>query len=466
MPKPKNKKTPFIDKKNAVSFHLVHRSQQDPLAADDEAPQHVLQHIPKNELEKVKEEEREFGVFYEDDYNYIQHLKDRNVVEHDWSDADRFILESEGRKLEMNKIKDVDFNVPGTSVALPTSVFATVGKEEEVGLLNKAAPTGLDLSLDPDIVAAMDDDFNFDDPDNELDDDFMMQAMGEGESGDESDYDDENSDIGSDFGGGRSEDEEDDEVPELQSWDGEETQTKFTNYSMSSSCIRRNNQLSLLDDKFDKFMDQYGEMEEGALEGEEIEGTVEEEGDRMKQLLLETEKERKTRRQQLDREKEVIKNMLENVEEDEDMEKIVVKDSGEKWDCESILSTYSTLYNHPKMISERRPDHIKLSSKTGIPKDVLGRGLTAAALKQLDLETGVGIEDDMQSIRSRISEISVRPKHETIEEKKARKAAVKNYRKERREEKKANTEAFKTEKNRQEKISMNVKNNLQGIKIC
>ena len=28
MPKPKNKKRVFIDKKNAVSFQLVHRSQQ------------------------------------------------------------------------------------------------------------------------------------------------------------------------------------------------------------------------------------------------------------------------------------------------------------------------------------------------------------------------------------------------------------------------------------------------------
>jgi len=464
MPKPKNKKTAFIDKKNAVSFHLVHRSQQDPLAADDEAPQHVLQPILKNDLDMVKEEEREFGVFYDDNYNYIQHLKDRDIVDHDWSDADRFILESEGRKLEKSKIKDGEIKVQGTSMALPSTVFATVGKEEEVGLLNKAAPTGLDLSLDPDIVAAMDDDFNFDDPNNELDDDFMMQAMDEGGSGDDSDYDDENSDVGSDFGGGRSEDEKDDEVPSLQSWDGEETGTKFTNYSMSSSCIRRNNQLSLLDDKFDKFMDQYGELEEGALEGEEIEGAVEEEGDRMKQLLMESEKERTTRRQQLDREREVSLKMLETGEDDEEMEKIVV--NGEKWDCESILSTYSTLYNHPKIISERRPDHIKLSSKTGIPKDTLGRGLTAAALKQLDLDTGVGIEDDMQSIGSRVSAISVRPKHETFEEKKARKAAVKNFRKERREEKKANTQAFKSEESRQAKISMNVQNNLQGIKIC
>lgn len=39
---PHRKKKPFIDKKNAVSFHLVHRSQKDPLAADEKAPQHVL----------------------------------------------------------------------------------------------------------------------------------------------------------------------------------------------------------------------------------------------------------------------------------------------------------------------------------------------------------------------------------------------------------------------------------------
>jgi protein LTV1 len=42
------------------------------------------------------------------------------------------------------------------------------------------------------------------------------------------------------------------QVPELAEWDEEETKTKFTNYSMSSSVIRRNKELSLLDDKFEK----------------------------------------------------------------------------------------------------------------------------------------------------------------------------------------------------------------------
>lgn len=37
-------------------------------------------------------------------------------------------------------------------------------------------PTGLRLDLDPDVVAAMDDDFDFEDPNNELEDDFVVIA--------------------------------------------------------------------------------------------------------------------------------------------------------------------------------------------------------------------------------------------------------------------------------------------------
>merc|ERR1719414_2152476 len=268
---------------------------------------------------KVKEEERKFGVFYDDDYNYLQHLKDRGQVDHDWSEADRFVLERQSGSgpaaAEGGGGGQVVSGEPGDSqpahsqesvrvsgVQLPSAVFASKGEQEEVGLLNKAAPRGLDLSLDPDIVAAMDEDFNFDDPDNALDDDFVAFAMGEGGGADENsdEYDGDASDeeedweTDSDCMGGRSDDEEEfDEVPELQAFDEEETRTKFTNYSMSSSIIRRNKELSLLDDKFERFMDQYGELEEGALDGEEIEGALDGEGSRMEQLLEETMQERK-----------------------------------------------------------------------------------------------------------------------------------------------------------------------------
>jgi len=39
--------------------------------------------------------------------------------------------------------------------------------------------------------------------------------------------------------------------------------------------------------------------------------------------------------------------------ESEDLVKIVVDQRGKStWDCESILSTYSNIYNHPKLIPE------------------------------------------------------------------------------------------------------------------
>lgn len=70
-----------------------------------------------------------------------------------------------------------------------------------------------------------------------------------------------------------------------------------------------------------------------------------------------------------------------------------------------------------------------------------------------------------RTLASRISVLSIRNRHETPEEKKARKLAIKEFKRERRIEKKANTLAFKEEKNRQEKISLNMAKNAQGVKL-
>lgn len=90
----------------------------------------------------------------------------------------------------------------------------------------------------------MDDDFDFDNPDNELEDDFMDMANAEGAD------DDVRSDDSSNYGS-----EEIDEVGSLPesrfSFEEEETKSRFSNYSMSSSVIRRNEQLTLLDNKFE-----------------------------------------------------------------------------------------------------------------------------------------------------------------------------------------------------------------------
>lgn len=52
-------------------------------------------------------------------------------------------------------------------------------------------------------------------------------------------------------------------------------------------------------------------------------------------------------------------------ESDSDSEEEIEVESGgrykERWDCESILSTYSNLYNHPTVITEPS-DHAKVSN--------------------------------------------------------------------------------------------------------
>lgn len=59
-----------------MTFHLVHRSQKDPLIVDETAPQHVL--VPQKTT-KEKEEEHKYGIFFDDDYDYMQHLKSSNA---------------------------------------------------------------------------------------------------------------------------------------------------------------------------------------------------------------------------------------------------------------------------------------------------------------------------------------------------------------------------------------------------
>ncbi|XP_063989879.1 protein LTV1 homolog [Diachasmimorpha longicaudata] len=476
MPKGKAKK--FIDKKNSVTFHLVHRSQQDPLAADETAPQRVLVPVDAPQSSKPdkktgdprkrKEEQEKYGIFFDDDYDYLQHLKDVSKLPVEWS-----LVENPNDKKNVDK-----------KINLPSSVFASE-VEEKVGLLNKAAPiSGPRIDLDPDIVAAMDDDFDYDDPENQLEDDFFQLANGEGEEVefDEGEEDEYESDVSS--GHMAISDEERDEVGSLHgsqfSFKDEETKSRFTEYSMSSSVMRRNEQLTLLDDKFERMFAAYDEVEIGALDCEEIEGYVAPDSEIVIQCAEEFERQQKESTEnvtQLMKDRLKILEYNESSSEGEEgLERLAVEPrEKEKWDCESVLSTYSNIYNHPKLIVEPKGlGKIKLHSKTGIPKDVLGQQsgkLTTKSLAQWDRQNdltygkAVGPPSIVETMKSTLSLLSTRPKDETPECRRERKKVIKEYRKERRLERKANTEAFKEEKKRQEKIMLNNQQNVQGNRI-
>ena len=478
MQKAKSKKKKFIDPKNepTQTFAVIHRSQKDPLAADSDAPQRILQPLEsKAEGKKNKEEEREFGVFYDDQYDYLQHMKTRDEFLSD-NVLDEFTLEASAPVVKPARH-------PISNVKLPDVVFASKD-QEEVGLLNKAAKSsGPLLDWDPDIVETLDDEFKHEtvytlkDEDMEEDDndEFGLDAILNQAKLERDDEDEDDSDDYSDYDS----DEALDKVPSLDggfsNFSDEETRSKFTAYSMSSSVIRRNNGLTQLDDQFDKFFDNYEEDEVGGCELDELEGVKSENSDIMKSVLAQHAKDRiKSEPHDVSLRKDMMdvidEAAIENIFDQKELIEAEEVEPEDRFDCESILTTYSTLYNHPKMISEPRIKPIRINPKTGIPKDVLGKtgpGLTSAALKQLDRENDRfeslknNCQNDVETmtLASRVSELSFRNKHESQEEKKARKQAVKEFRKERRIERKANQDAFKEEKSTQERNAMNLRKN-------
>ncbi|XP_049789634.1 protein LTV1 homolog isoform X1 [Schistocerca nitens] len=480
MPKAKKK---FIDRKNAVTFHLVHRSQQDPLIADETAPQHVL--VPaaekrprQEETEKRKEEQRKYGIFFDDDYDYLQHLKEVSCAECVWEPvSEKKKTKEEKHPSSQKQNENLEESLSQvTKIYLPSSVFASE-IEEEIGMLNKAAPqSGLRLELDPDVVAAMDDDFDFDDPENQLEDNFVELANAVDSNEEDKEYDsDDTASTGDSLEETEEEEDENDEICSLPgsefTFAEEETKSRFTNYSMSSSVIRRNEQLTLLDGRFEKMFADYDDSEIGALDCEEIEGYIPPDSDILLECAKEFEKEKNSQLNYVDKTLKILEKISSDSEDGDDMVKIEVKDKDqEKWDCESILSTYSNIYNHPKLIPDVKPSkHIRVSKRTGIPLDVLGNNtnkLTPQSLARFDAAQKKNADcDGSESVISVLSTLSIRSKDETPEQRKERKRMLKEYRRERRLEKKANAIAFKEEKKRQEKVLLNNKLNQQGVKI-
>merc|ERR1712018_131453 len=173
--------------------------------------------------------------------------------------------------------------------------------------------------------------------------------MGEESNEDDEWEDDDDADVSSngDMGDNVS------DVGSLQGFDDVETKSHFTNYSMTSSVMRRSEGLTLLDDRFERLFAQYEDGEMGPLEHEEIAGTAPPNSALLNNILDEFEEEHSVVAL-----KDVVKaagqmELEEESESDTELHRTIEKpEPGERWDCESILSTYSNLYNHPKKIVE------------------------------------------------------------------------------------------------------------------
>ncbi|GAA5906717.1 hypothetical protein JCM6882_003282 [Rhodosporidiobolus microsporus] len=149
----------------------------------------------------------------------------------------------------------------------------------------------------------------------------------------------------------------------------------------------------------------------------------------------------------------------------------ILEDEREKrWDCETVLSTYSNLSNHPRMLrlrdsmgkkkslsasSSAPVAQIKIDPKTGFPtvngESVLDARPNARKGQQQAEEDTIMEEDEEDEEDYEIRETVKRPRDEAASDKKARKAAVKAERASRRAEKKSTKETFSSEVKRQKR---------------
>ncbi|KAH0837959.1 Low temperature viability protein-domain-containing protein [Lanmaoa asiatica] len=248
-------------------------------------------------------------------------------------------------------------------------------------------------------------------------------------------------------------------------------------YSMSSSSMYRTETLLMLDERFDQLMAKEYGSDEDDLDNDELGATstssssssssapdlitsredyaemVDEFMDRYEllgrklKLVLAGEsgaEKLETLRRALgqDERVRVVSMGADDERELDDEELFKAYDANEKknrWDCETILTTYSNLENHPRIIQARpsKPvPKIKLDSHMGLPS-VANEGIEGGQM----LDTSEEGEQVKRVVKQTIS----RSRDESKEGKKARKQAVKAERQARRADKKTMKEQFNFE---------------------
>eukprot|EP00760_Papus_ankaliazontas_P012435 PhM_4_TR15296/c0_g1_i1/m.20300/K14798/LTV1; protein LTV1 len=122
---------------------------------------------------------------------------------------------------------------------------------------------------------------------------------------------------------------------------------------------------------------------------------------------------------------------LQNEAEDEDdkFDVVQVPIKKKNWDCESILSTYSNLYNHPSVITPNERSTVRREAT----KRMKCRNVADGTEPQHDDE---GRADEEQEEEGKTFFIPERTRYETQEEKRERRKAVKEMQREKRRVKK------------------------------
>ncbi|KAH9858259.1 LTV-domain-containing protein [Lenzites betulinus] len=457
-----------------------------------------------------------YGVYFDDtEYDYMQHLKPVGLQE---DGVDSMWLEASTKSKSKGKARDpiTLLDLPEDSLASKTELPRNFEAQENI----PTSISGFQPDMDPhlrQVLEALEDDAFVDDG---LEDDFFGELVAEGERPAQEgvSFDFAEDGVPDDEGGFRAsspEDGGDGEGKVDESWEarfarfkqsqksapqedvsdvdgysegrdtvgtlprlpviGGKRRRKGTSdasgYSMSSSSMWRNEQLSVLDERFDQIQREYEEEDEEEDDDDAALHDIDEAPD----LLASREDFESMMDEFLDKYEVVAGKMRpvlpgtatekldavrkglgrgtirdnageSDAEEDDMLMPLDLDDKKDRWDCETILTTYSNLENHPRLIKARNTrsvPKIRLDPKTGLPSVMEEQ----PARRQLRSESSETDEDDEDSRPVRMT--VARSKNETTEEKKARKQAVKAERHARRSEKKMTKESFSKEVKRQ-----------------
>jgi len=489
---PQRNKRQYIKPGTGTKFRLVNRSIRDLGGYEVGAGGNVLAPIDEDyddlEFDDIKELEREHGVNFDDDYNYLQHMKERSAEATCWVSADNksvisFAPSRASRSSRFSRMSRVSKAASQISQSNPKFFESEAELPQGYFQELQADQDAMPLDWDPEIAAQLDgldgeiienppeegadgDDGEYDDFDN------IVQMANEGASDEEAEMDqfDRNFGTGERIGDTdhsfvmdrflgddadmeavhqyRDMDDRSIEAEDDRMSTGSERKTRFTSYSMTSSIMRRSEKLVNLDDQFEElFLGKYDDDKVGDLQHENLDDNEIELDSQLLQNAIETDyanfvPEQQTVMDTLKGDKELKKSALEFVEnynsdeDDADVQIVEVKEKP-KWDCETIISTYSNLYNRPKVLDDgfsTKSGAISLKKLQKGPKTVR----TSSELKKMEQE----YQEERGELKLKVQK---REKGETKEEKKARKQAVKAAKRDRRIEKKETRAAFAQE---------------------
>ncbi|XP_050367086.1 uncharacterized protein LOC126785436 [Argentina anserina] len=494
-------KKKFIDKKKSSTFQLIARDSSDPNyddspggdrvfvqvsgrptddsdsifadAPDDEEGDHYYNHrafgtssaaAPQPLPEKLRKEILDLG-FPDDGYNYLNHLRE--------------IKNTGGGSAYYSNPKAKPEQLPHDVKAYDASklrISENEAPDEEAiyKVASKTVNVRVQRALDPEVLALLDDSdaaSRFGSEDEDLEEDFVVKAN---------------------LPDGEEEEEEEDVCVGGEPSLVEQSENK--NVSNEAGVVSRGKSGSMVDDprarrdvddEFDMVLsreydnddddedDDYegGDHDDEYFYGDEEDKSIEE---KLKNVKLNdcVKDDFELNEYEVPGDNEEIQKtkQLGKIYENEDQEDEVVfveesSDESEKWDCETVITTYSTLENHPakigapelsrkkKQLSETvfkgldaSNNLIKLGGKQKLPVDFLPGSRRPAATEKVE---------KMEDVGSLKTEQLKRKQHgqESKEEKKERKAAVKEERREARRAKKELKELYKGEAQHAQRIA-------------